>query len=374
MTIDKGKSIGILGGGQLGKMLCESAIQKGYGTIILDPAKDACAGQIADKHVIGEYNDRESILKITKQSDVITYEFENVTSESLSIIKNNGGYIPQGMEPLYISQNRLREKRRINELGIKTAKFKLVNNDNSLNEAVDIIGYPSVLKTCTGGYDGKGQWIIRNEEDKIKANEEIKESLEKRDYILEEMINFKCELSCFVVKSTDNSLAVFPVSENIHKNGILHLSIVPARVSHEIEEKIKKISKKIIVGLGFVGPLAIEYFYGADEEIYVNEIAPRPHNSFHYTMDACDYSQFDAHIDAICGKNLKNPKLIKKVVMLNILGQDVENIERLCLKDGEKLHMYNKGKAMPNRKMGHLNILGNHTEKILERINEIKNN
>ncbi|MDP0492864.1 MAG: 5-(carboxyamino)imidazole ribonucleotide synthase [Fusobacterium sp. JB021] len=371
MVIEKGKNIGILGGGQLGKMLCESASKKGYNTIILDPGKDACASKASNSHIIGEYNDKESILKITKKSDVITYEFENVTSESVDIIKNNGGYIPQGIEPLYVSQNRLREKRKINELGIKTAKFKAVDKNNSLDEAIDVIGYPSILKTSTGGYDGKGQWIIKNEQDKKIVNEKLKEIFKEREYILEKMISFECELSCFVVRSTDDSLSVFPVAENIHKKGILHLTIVPARISNETEERIKIISKEIIKGLNFVGPLAIEYFYGNDGEIYVNEIAPRPHNSFHYTMDACDCSQFDMHIDAICGKKLKTPKLLKKVVMLNILGQDVENIEKCSFKDEEKLHMYNKGEAKLNRKMGHLNILGNDIDEILERINEI---
>lgn len=371
MIIEKGKSIGILGGGQLGKMLCESASKKGYKTLILDPGKDICASLVADEHIIGAYNDEESILEISKKSDVITYEFENVTSKSIDIIKNNGGYIPQGIEPLYISQHRFREKSKINDLGIKTAKFKIVNMENSFEEAVHSVGYPCILKTCTGGYDGKGQWVIKNKEEKEKVEEELKEVFGKREYLLEKMINFKCELSCFIVKSTDNSISIFPIAENIHKNGILHLTIVPARVSKEVREKVKKISEKIINGLDFVGPLAIEYFYGNDGEIYVNEIAPRPHNSFHYTMDACDNSQFDIHIDAICGKRIENPKLLKKVVMLNVLGQDVKRIEKISLNKNEILHIYGKGENKLNRKMGHLNVVGDNIEELITRANEI---
>lgn len=373
MIIEKGKSIGILGGGQLGKMLCESAIKKGYKTVILDPGENVCAALVAQKHILGPYNDRKSILELSKISDVITYEFENVTSESIDVIENNGGYIPQGIKPLYISQHRFREKNKIKDLGIKTANFKIINVENSFEEAINEIGYPCILKTCTGGYDGKGQWVIKTKEDKEKVEKELKEEFIKREYILEEMVDFKCELSCFVVKSTDNSVAIFPVAENIHKNSILHLTIVPARVSEEVTDNIKKISEKIINGLDFVGPLAIEYFYGKDGEIYVNEIAPRPHNSFHYTMDACDNSQFDIQIDAICGKKIKDPKLLKNVVMLNILGQDVKKIEKISLNKNEILHIYEKGENKFNRKMGHLNIVGNNVEDLIIRANEIYN-
>ncbi len=369
MIIQEGSTIGILGGGQLGKMLSESAKTKGYKAIVLEPSSAACAKYVVDKHIVKDYNDREGLEELGKESDVITYEFENVTSEAIQILEDNGGYIPQGIRPLYISQHRYREKSSINNLGIKTAKFEKVLDEKSLEEAIGKIGYPSILKTSMGGYDGKGQWVIRTKDDL----EKVKTELENREYILEQMVDFKCELSCIGVKSTDGSIGIFPVVENIHKNGILHITMAPARISEEIQIKVKKLTEDIINGLDFVGPLAVEYFYGKDGEIYVNEMAPRPHNSAHYTMNGCDNSQFDLHVDGICGKKLEDPKLIKKSVMLNILGQDVEKMEKLKLKENEYLHMYNKGEAKKDRKMGHLNIVGENIEEMLKRVEEIIN-
>ncbi len=367
MLIEKGECIAVLGGGQLGKMLCESAKRQGYKTMVLEPLKSACAALEADMHLIKPYDDKESLIYIAKNSSVITYEFENVSSEAIDILEENGGYIPQGKRPLYISQHRFREKSSINNLGIKTAEFRQVFDKESFEKAIKEIGYPSILKTSMGGYDGKGQWVLRSEDDLKK----VSEILEEREYILEKMVDFKCELSCIAVKSTDGSIGVFPVVENIHKNGILHITIAPARIEKEVQERVKEITKKIIKGLDFVGPLAIEYFYGKDGEIYVNEMAPRPHNSAHYTMDGCDKSQFDLQIEGLCGKHLEDPKLIKNSVMLNILGQDVERIEKAELKENEKLYMYGKGEAKKDRKMGHLNLVGEDLENLIKRAEEL---
>lgn len=367
MLIEKGKWIAVLGGGQLGKMLCESAKKKGYKTMVLEPSTSACAALVADLHLAKPYDDKESLLYIAKNSSVVTYEFENVPSEAIDILEGNGGYIPQGRRPLYISQHRFREKSSINNLGIKTADFREVTDKETFEKAIKEIGYPSILKTSMGGYDGKGQWVLRTEEDFKR----VSEILENREYILEKMVDFKCELSCIAVKSTDGSVGVFPVVENIHKNGILHITIAPARIDKETQEKVKDITKKIIKGLDFVGPLAIEYFYGKDGEIYVNEMAPRPHNSAHYTMDGCDNSQFDLQIDGICGKHLEDPKLVKNSVMLNILGQDVERIEKAKLNSNEKLYMYGKGEAKIDRKMGHLNMTGDDLNSLIKRAEEL---
>lgn len=367
MLIEKGSCIGILGGGQLGKMLCESAREQGYKTVVLEPSESACARFSSDKHIAKAYDDEEALIEIAKETDVITYEFENVSAKAIDILEENGGYIPQGLRPLYISQHRFREKSAINNLGVKTAKFKAVFDEKTLDAAIEEIGYPSILKTSMGGYDGKGQFVLRTEKDL----ENVKKELENIEYILEQMVDFKCELSCLAVKSTDGSIGVFPVVENIHKKGILHITIAPARISEEIQNKIKETTKKIIDGLDFVGPLAIEYFYGKDGEIYVNEMAPRPHNSTHYTLDGCDKSQFDLHIEGICGRKLEDPKLLHKSVMLNILGQDVERIEKAKLNSNEFLHMYRKGEAKVDRKMGHLNLIGEDLESLIKRAEEL---
>ena len=223
-------------------MLCESAKKQGYKTMVLEPSKAACAGLVTDLHLAKPYDDKESLIYIAKNSSVVTYEFENVPSEAIDILEENGGYIPQGRRPLYISQHRFREKSSINELGIKTAEFRQVTDRESFEKAVEAIGYPSILKTSMGGYDGKGQWVLRTREDFEKAAAE----LENREYILEKMVDFQCELSCIAVKSTEGSVGVFPVVENSHKYGILHITIAPTRIVQEVLEYVKHITRKSI--------------------------------------------------------------------------------------------------------------------------------
>lgn len=358
----KSRTVGILGGGQLAKMLCDSGKKMGYETIILDPNSDSCGRFGADEHIIAEYNDEVALKKLCKEADVITYEFENVPSEVIKFLKKNGGNVPQGEKPLYLSQHRIREKSAVNEIGVRTADFLEVKDLKTAKEAFIKIGAPCILKTCSGGYDGKGQWKIVKEDD--FNNVEWKNI----EYILEKMIDFEIEVSCLVVRGVNGDVVTFPIGENIHKNGILNKTIVPARISENIQKEIQNLSKQIVEKLDIYGPLGIEYFIKGDE-VYFNEMAPRPHNSAHYTMDACNYSQFDIHLLGVLGEKLPDIKLLTPVVMLNIMGEDREKVDKILLDTETKLHIYGKTEWKQDRKMGHINYCGENVEKLIEKAN-----
>ena len=353
------KKIGILGGGQLAKMLCDSANKNGYESMILDPSEDSCGKHSATEHLIKSYDDKDALKVLCDYSDVITYEFENVPSDAIDFIQEQKANIPQGKQPLYISQHRIREKTAVLALGIQTASFLEVTNKETLIKAIEQLKFPCILKTCSGGYDGKGQW-------KIETQKELEQvDIKTGDYILEKMIDFDKEVSCLVVRSTNKDVVCFPIGENIHKNGILSMTIVPARIDTYVEQIIQEIAKNIITSLEFVGSLGIEFFIKGDD-IYFNEMAPRPHNTAHYTLDACDYSQFDLHIKSVLGEDLPTPQLLSPVVMLNILGQDKEKIKNLVNNKMTKVHLYKKTEWKQDRKMGHINYLGEDLEKLIQ--------
>ncbi|MGL4651999.1 5-(carboxyamino)imidazole ribonucleotide synthase [Cetobacterium sp.] len=358
----KSRKVGILGGGQLAKMLCDSGKKMGYETIVLDPSSDSCGRFGADEHIVANYDDESALKRLCKESDVITYEFENVPSKVIDFLKRNGGNVPQGERPLYLSQHRVREKSAVNEIGVRTADFAEVNSLISAKEALIKIEAPCILKTCSGGYDGKGQWKIQSESDLNDVD------WKDTEYILEKMVDFQKEVSCLVVRGINGDIVTFPVGENIHKNGILNKTIVPARISEDVQRKIENLSKRIVEKLDIYGPLGIEYFIKG-EEVYFNEMAPRPHNSAHYTMDACNYSQFDVHLLGVLGEKLPEIKLLTPVVMLNIMGEDREKIEKITLDENTKLHIYGKTEWKKDRKMGHINYCGESIEKLIEKAN-----
>ena len=354
-TIMPYKTIGIIGGGQLGRMMCLAAKAMGYNVAVLDPTPDCPCGQVAGTEITANYNDMAAIKKLADISDVITYEFENIDYEALSWLEENS-YLPQGSEVLKITQNRFREKSAISEMGIPVADFFLIDSAESLEKH---FFFPSVIKTVSGGYDGKGQIVIKSRDDFSAA----KNLAEKHECILEKWIPFDREISVIIARSTNGESNVFPVAENIHVDNILHKSIVPARISGTLELKAIHYARKIAETLNIVGVLAIEMFVSGDD-IYVNELAPRPHNSGHYTIDACVTSQFEQHIRAICGLPLGDTSLHSPVVMVNILGDHLNKKELfrlekfLPLMSNGKLHLYGKKEARDKRKMGHINMLG----------------
>ena len=355
------KTIGIIGGGQLGRMMSLAAKSMGYYTAVLDPTPNCPCGQVSDIEITADYDDMEAIKKLAEISDVVTYEFENIDYDALTYLEKHA-YLPQGSAVLKTTQHRFREKSAIRDMGIPVPEFHLIDSVESFDEK---LFYPSVLKTTMGGYDGKGQVVIKSQADVAKA----RELAAQRECILEKWMPFSCEISVIIARSTTGETSVFPVAENIHVNNILHQSIVPARISQELEDRAVSYARKISEGLDSIGVLAIEMFVVGDE-IYINELAPRPHNSGHYTIDACETSQFEQHVRAVCGVPLGPTRLHTPVVMVNILGDHMDqttlhNLEPyMPLMPKAKLHLYGKAEAKDGRKMGHINILGDIDESL----------
>lgn len=364
--IEQGKTIGIIGGGQLGQMLTFAAKQAGMRVVILDPDPDCSAAQAADSSIVAEYSDKKAIEELARRSDVLTYEFENVDLEALEDVSDKV-LIPQGTELLRITKDRLREKTFLKEHGLQVAPFAAISCEGDLVSAIEEIGYPSVLKTCEGGYDGKSQLVLHTREDLKKADE----LLEQGRCILEGWVEFSMECSVMVARNMDGAISVFPVSENIHRNQILHESIVPARMSGELQSNAKKMAEKIANSLNLCGILGVEMFVGSDGRLYVNELAPRPHNSGHYSIEACNFSQFAVHNRAICNWPMPKIDLLSPVVMVNILGQHVDGCRKLVLKKPQwHFHDYGKGEIRIDRKMGHVTILTDDIEKTLAEVED----
>jgi 5-(carboxyamino)imidazole ribonucleotide synthase len=360
-VIIPGQMIGIIGGGQLGRMMALCAKAMGFRVAVLDPVEDCPCGQVSDQHIVGAYDDLDKIKQLSEMSDVVTYEFENIDAESLEWLNHNA-YVPQGTELLRMTQDRIEEKRKIQEAGIRVAPFRVIAGVEDITIAIREIGLPAVLKTARGGYDGKGQLVIREPGDVASAENLVQQGM----CVLEKWIHFEKEISVIITRSSNGETAVFPVAENIHKDNILHQSIVPARISKQAEEKAIEAAKQLGAAFDLVGTLAVEMFLTAEDELYINELAPRPHNSGHYTIEACETSQFEQHIRAVCGLHLGSTNLLKPAVMVNILGQHQQKLLDSIkdLKDW-KIHLYGKKEAKFKRKMGHVTLLRNSAETAL---------
>ena len=346
------KTIGIIGGGQLGLMIAEQARLLGVRTVCLDPAADAPAGAVCDDHIVGRFDDPEAVEELCRRSDVVTYEFENVPGEIL--IPLCGKYnIPQGYRPLYDSQDRLREKSNARDHGLRTPRFAAVDDMASLRAAVAEIGLPAVLKTRTLGYDGHGQQVLRTEEDLRKA-----EPLLAVPCILEEFVPFDFEASIVMVSDGERVVS-FPIGRNVHRDGILDLCFVPAEVDGAVLARMKSESEHFMRDCGYRGILAIECFV-RQGEIYFNEMAPRPHNSGHYTIEGATTNQFRELVRYLVGMPLEEPRLVAPTVMKNILGQDLEEARKVAAehRPGVYVHLYGKSESRPKRKMGHITFVG----------------
>ncbi len=357
-------TIGILGGGQLGRMMAISAKEMGYKVAVLDPIPNSPTGQIADFEIVAEYDDIESAKQLVDVSDVITYEFENVDVDVCRFIESSGK-LPQGSHLIDITQDRAKEKEAIVKSGAKTVPYAVISNKDDLIETSKNLGFPVVVKTRQGGYDGKGQVIVNSEEDIDKALPLINE----KPCIVEKFIDFQKEISIIVHRSTTGELFSFPVSENIHIDHILIQSIVPARIDEGIAKEAKKIAEQLATSINMIGTLGVEMFLTAEGEIFINEVAPRPHNSGHYTIDGCTHSQFDQHIRAICGLPLGEGILHHKVVMMNILGEHLDDVlTKLPQFHQAKLHLYGKEEVKTGRKMGHINFVNNQVDETMQQI------
>jgi 5-(carboxyamino)imidazole ribonucleotide synthase len=370
-TILPGATIGVLGGGQLGRMLAHAGNRLGYRFVTLDPTPDSPCGQTAAQ-IVASYDDQEAARELARRSDVITYEFENVDASVAAMLETES-YVPQGSVLLYTTQHRIREKRAVEAAGARVAPYAEVESLESLRKAAASLGLPAVLKTATGGYDGKGQWVLRTDNELEQAWYEASRS--GTELVLEKFIIFDKEISVIAARSPSGEVRTFAPAENIHVHNILHLSIVPARIDESVRLEAEQLALSIAETLGVVGLIAVELFLTADGELFVNELAPRPHNSGHYTMEACRTSQFEQHIRAICNLPLGNPDLLTPVVMANILGEHMEPLlawmaekDPVAVELGvePKVHLYGKAEAKHKRKMGHLNVLAPNVEAALE--------
>ncbi|MGO2083371.1 5-(carboxyamino)imidazole ribonucleotide synthase [Vagococcus sp.] len=359
-----GSRIGIIGGGQLGQMMGLSAIEKGYEVAILDPDCACPARSIATKQIISNYDDLTALKELAHWSDVVTYEFENVSVSGLEAISRIT-YIPQGSRFLRICQNRLFEKKFLKENNLPVAAFCSVSNEVELNIGVQNLGYPCVLKTVVGGYDGKGQWVLRTDSDLSLVKELFSQ---KESYVLEQWIPFKKEVSVIVSGNLAGEYAVFPIIENQHQNNILHCSILPAQVSEKLSEEAKQLGLKIANAVQLVGTMAIELFVTEKDQLIINELAPRPHNSGHVTMEACSISQFDGHIMGLCGWKLPEVQIKNEGVMFNLIGTEQKrSMAYLSEKPDWFFHYYGKKIEKKGRKMGHITMVHG---KIEDRIQE----
>lgn len=361
MVILPGQTIGIIGGGQLGRMMAIAAKAQGFRIAVLDPDEDSPCGQVADFKVVGNYEDVAALEKLAEISDVLTYEFENIDAEALKAVSDRA-YVPQGTELLEITKDRIAEKTAIQAAGIDVAPFAVIQTKNDIYDNIEVLGYPAVLKTSRGGYDGKGQLVIRSAEDIDEADS----LLAHGPCVLEKWMPFTKEVSVIVSRNVRGETAVFPVAENIHVRNILHQTIVPARIGELARDNALKAALQLVESLGMVGTLAVEMFVMADESIFINELAPRPHNSGHYSIDACETSQFEQHIRAICNWRLGSTELLKPAVMINVLGEHqaalLENISTLS---NWKIHLYGKKMAKVGRKMGHVTLLRDTVEEAI---------
>ncbi|EOT47546.1 MULTISPECIES: 5-(carboxyamino)imidazole ribonucleotide synthase [Enterococcus] len=362
-----GATIGIVGGGQLGRMMAMSAKTMGFRVGVLDPTNDCPAAQVADWHIVADYEDTLALGELAKRSDVLTYEFENVSVEALNHLSADAS-IPQGTDLLAITQDRLLEKAFLEEQNIVIAPYATIISPTDIQDAIDSLGYPCVLKQTRGGYDGKGQLVLKSRSDVSEAMTLLRQGTCE----LEAWIPFEKELS-ILVAGNGREFTTFPVVENVHRKNILYQTIAPARIPDEVVAEAKRIALVLAQALDLRGVLAVEMFLTASGSLYVNELAPRPHNSGHYTIEACTMSQFDAHIRGICGWPLAPVRQTTPAVMVNILGIELQKSYLMIPeKPHWQFHYYGKDKAKIYRKMGHITIPTQDLEQTLEEIKQTK--
>lgn len=351
------QTIGVIGGGQLGRMFALDAKRMGYYVITLDPQEHSPCGQVSDEQIVAAYDNIQAIDDLGRRTDIVTYEFENIAIESVQRLENDGYAVTPASTVLRITQDRLLEKTFVRECGIPTADFAAVDSQDDVTRAAREVGFPAILKTVRGGYDGKGQWRVESLDDAVRALAEAKGVR----LIWERFVPFACEISVVCTRNAAGQVVSYPPSENEHDHGILFMSMVPARIGPDVAQRATEYVERIARALEIVGTFCVEFFVRADGEVLVNEIAPRPHNSGHYTMDATPCSQYEQHVRAICGLPLSPPQLFRSAIMVNILGEGTGNIlagtERLLADPSVVLHMYGKKHAVNRRKMGHFTML-----------------
>ncbi len=347
------KTIGIIGGGQLGRMLAMAAARLNFRTIVLEPQADCPAAQVANEQIVAAYDDAPALAELAKRSDVVTYEFENVPVSAAGELASQVAVYPPP-KALEMAQDRLTEKQFINGCGIPTALFHAVDSQADLEKALADFGGQGVLKTRRLGYDGKGQRVYRSAADSAEGGYA---ALGNVPLILESFVSFEREISIIAARGSDGTIACYDPAENIHRNGILHTSTLPAAISEQTASAARQAAERILTALGYVGVIGIEFFVLADGSLIANEMAPRVHNSGHWTEAACVISQFEQHIRAVTGLPLGNPRRHSDCVMTNLIGDDILALPEWLRLDDALVHLYGKTEARPGRKMGHVTQL-----------------
>ena len=360
-----GATLGMLGGGQLGQMFALAARRVGYSVWVLDPDPDCPAAAVADRHLCAAYDDIHALRELTATCAAVTTEFENVPLAALEHVAREVPMHP-GAGAVAIAQDRAREKAFFRDLNLAIAPFALLRSATDLAAAAASVPFPAILKTARLGYDGKGQIDVAAAADLAAAWI----SLGEREAVLEGRVALAQELSVILARTIDGMMVFYPVAENIHYRGVLDLSIVPARAVEPLQEQARYSAARIAGALDYVGVLAVEFFVDGAGQLLVNEMAPRPHNSGHFTVDACVHSQFDQQVRTLCGLPLGDTRLISPVVMMNLLGdlwdRGSPDWDALLRHPQLKPHLYGKKEARPRRKMGHVNALALDTGRALD--------
>jgi 5-(carboxyamino)imidazole ribonucleotide synthase len=351
-----GATLGMLGGGQLGRMFTIAARTMGYNVVVLDPDPDSPAGELATDHVCADYQDATALEYLAKTCGAITTEFENVPAATLESLATRCVVRP-GSKAVAITQDRIHEKCFLRDAGFPTARFAVVRGASDLDAAIKSIGTPALLKVSRFGYDGKGQARVNAVADARAAWA----AMGREACVLEALVPLDTEVSVVLARGADGAVATYPVGENTHRNGILDITRVPAQADASLCTVAEGMAREIAEKLDYVGVMAVEFFVSGGQ-LLVNEIAPRPHNSGHYTLDACVTDQFEQQVRALCGLPLGEPRLLSPVVMVNLLGDAWRDGREpswqvLLQHPNIKLHLYGKRTARPGRKMGHFNVL-----------------
>jgi 5-(carboxyamino)imidazole ribonucleotide synthase len=348
-----GSTVGVLGGGQLGRMFVFRAHEMGYRVVVLDPDPKSPAGLVADEHLQAAYDDETALRRLASRCTAVTTEFENVPAGTLALLSSLTSVSPSSVA-VAIAQDRILEKTHLADSGFQTAAFLPVRSVEEAHEAFQRLGRPAILKTSRLGYDGKGQAVVSSARECADAFER----LDRRECILEEKLDLELEISAIIARSAKGETAVYPPGENVHRNGILYSTVVPARIRDTLARQAQAIAEEITGSLEYVGVMGVELFVANGGQLYVNEIAPRPHNSGHYTIDSAATDQFEQQLRTMCGLPLGSTRLLSPVAMINLLGDLWASGEprwaRALEVPGVRLHLYGKAEARPGRKMGHL--------------------
>jgi len=348
-----GSTLGILGGGQLGRMLSQAGSRLGFNVVILDPEENSPAGRVSQGQIVAAYDDPTALMVLGQTCQAVTFEFENVPATSVKRLAEGGAVVAPGPKALAVAQDRVDEKTFLNGVGATTVDFTAVDSLDDLIAGLDRLGTPAVLKTRREGYDGKGQVWVRS----ASMAADAWNAVDHRPSVLEAKAAFVRELSVIAARGRDGAIAVYPLGENIHEHGVLKTTLAPAAVDTKTEKRARAIAKSILEGLDYVGVLGVELFDLGDGRLLVNEIAPRVHNTGHWTQDGCVCDQFEQHIRAIAGWPLGPTTAHARVEMTNLLGDEVQQWTKLSGKVDARLHLYGKAEARPGRKMGHVNRL-----------------